>query len=52
MLDNLEDYTDAHVYEAEHGQYRGGLDLFLNLIEKGSVLDLGRGTGRLTIHLT
>src|SRR5207244_10751479 len=39
------------VYEAEYGQYKGDFDLFLNLIDKGSVLDLGCGTGRLAIPL-
>lgn len=51
MHSNLEEYNDALTYEAEYGQYRGDFDLFLNLIDKGSVLDLGCGTGRLTIPL-
>src|ERR1700722_6502823 len=51
MLDNLEEYDDAFVYEAEYGQYKGDFDLFLNLIDKGSVLDLACGTGRLAIPL-
>jgi 2-polyprenyl-3-methyl-5-hydroxy-6-metoxy-1,4-benzoquinol methylase len=51
MRDNLEEYDDPYVYEAEYGQYKGDFDLFLNLIDKGSVLDLGCGTGRLAIPL-
>lgn len=49
MLDNIEEYHDPYVYEAEYGQYRGDFDLFLNIINKESVLDLACGTGRLTI---
>lgn len=51
MTDNLEEYADPYVYEAEYGQYSGDFNLFHNLINKGSVLDLGCGTGRLTIPL-
>ena len=51
MVDNLEEYDDPYVYEAEYGQYRGDFNLLLNLIDKGSVLDLGCGTGRLAIPL-
>lgn len=52
MVDNLEEYADPYVYEAEYGQYRGDFDLFLNLIDTGSVLDLACGTGRLAIPLS
>jgi 2-polyprenyl-3-methyl-5-hydroxy-6-metoxy-1,4-benzoquinol methylase len=51
MPDNLEEYDAPYVYEAEYGQYKGDFDLFLNLIDKGSVLDLACGTGRLAIPL-
>lgn len=51
MTDNLEEYADPRVYDAEYGKYDGDFSLFLNLIDKGSVLDLGCGTGRLTIPL-
>lgn len=51
MLDNLGEYTDPLLYDAEYGKYQGDFDLFLNLIEIGSVLDLACGTGRLTIPL-
>lgn len=51
MLDNLEEYTDPRVYEAEYGGYKDDFDLFLNLISKGNVLDLACGTGRLSIPL-
>lgn len=51
MVDNLEEYIDPQVYEAEYGKYCDDFDLFLNLIEKGSVLDLACGTGRLAISL-
>ncbi len=50
MVD-LEEYADPCVYEAEYGGYKGDFDLFLNLIETGSVLDLACGTGRLAIPL-
>lgn len=51
MLNNLEEYADPLLYEAEYGTYQGDFDLFLNLIETGSALDLACGTGRLTIPL-
>jgi len=51
VTNNLEEYADPQVYEAEYGQYKGDFDLFLNLISEGSVLDLGCGTGRLAIPL-
>ncbi len=51
MLDNLEEYIDPHLYDAEYGGYQGDFDFFLSLTETGSVLELGCGTGRLTIQL-
>ena len=51
MEDNLEEYVDSQLYDAEYGGYKGDLDLFLSLVETGSVLDLACGTGRLTIPL-
>lgn len=51
MIENLEEYYDPHIYEVEYGKYQGDFDLFLGLIEKGSVLDLACGTGRLAIPL-
>ncbi|MBS0272311.1 MAG: class I SAM-dependent methyltransferase [Proteobacteria bacterium] len=51
MLNNLEEYIDPSLYDAEYGGYQGDSDLFLNLIHEGNVLDLACGTGRLTIPL-
>lgn len=51
MLGNLEEYEDAQLYDAEYGRYKGDFDLFLDLVESGSALDLACGTGRLTIPL-
>ncbi len=51
MPDNLEEYLDPYVYEAEYGGYQGDFELFLNLVSKGSILDLACGTGRLAIPL-
>jgi 2-polyprenyl-3-methyl-5-hydroxy-6-metoxy-1,4-benzoquinol methylase len=51
MLENLEEYTDPYLYDAEYGRYQGDFDLFLNLISKGNILDLACGTGRLAIPL-
>lgn len=49
MLDNLEEYIDPEIYDAEYGSFQGDFDFFLHLIEIGTVLDLACGTGRLTI---
>jgi SAM-dependent methyltransferase len=49
MTENLEEYADPYLYDAEYGGYRGDFDLYLNLIKAGTVLDLACGTGRLTI---
>lgn len=51
MLNNLEEYIDPYLYDAEYGRYEGDFDLFLNFIPRGNVLDLACGTGRLTIPL-
>lgn len=51
MLDNLEEYSDPSLYDAEYGGYQGDFNFFLSLVETGSVLELGCGTGRLTIPL-
>lgn len=51
MLNNLEEYTDPYLYDAEYGGYQGDFDLFLSLISKGNVLDLACGTGRLAIPM-
>jgi SAM-dependent methyltransferase len=49
MLENLEEYADPYLYEAEYGNYQGDFDFYLDLIRTGTVLDLACGTGRLTI---
>ncbi len=51
MQNNLEEYADPRLYDSEYGGYQGDFGFFLNLIQTGSVLDLGCGTGRLTIPL-
>jgi 2-polyprenyl-3-methyl-5-hydroxy-6-metoxy-1,4-benzoquinol methylase len=51
MMTNLEEYADPLLYEAEYGAYQSDFDFFLNLLDRGSVLDLACGTGRLTIPL-
>lgn len=51
MLNNLEEYTDPYLYDAEYGGYQGDFDLFFNLISEGNVLDLACGTGRLAIPM-
>lgn len=51
MLNNLEEYIDPYLYDAEYGGYQGDFDLFLNLISEGNVLDLACGTGRLAIPM-
>ena len=51
MVKNLEEYAHPLIYDAEYGQYEGDFNLFLGCIDKGSVLDLGCGTGRLAIPL-
>jgi 2-polyprenyl-3-methyl-5-hydroxy-6-metoxy-1,4-benzoquinol methylase len=51
MLENLEEYADPRLYDSEYGGYQGDFDFFLNLIQTGSLLDLGCGTGRITIPL-
>lgn len=51
MINNLEEYEDALVYEAEYSHYSSDFNLFLNLKTQGSALDLACGTGRLTIPL-
>jgi len=51
VANNLEEYVDPQLYDAEYGGYKGDFELFFNLIETGSVLDLACGTGRLTLPL-
>lgn len=51
MLNNLEEYADPYLYDAEYGRYQGDFELFLKLLPKGNVLDLACGTGRLAIPL-
>lgn len=46
---NLEEYEDPYLYDYEYGRYQGDFEFYLNLIQKGSVLDLACGTGRLAI---
>jgi ubiquinone/menaquinone biosynthesis C-methylase UbiE len=48
-INNLQEYEDALLYDAEYGHYTKDYDLFLNLKSQGAVLDLACGTGRLTI---
>ena len=51
MQDNLQEYADPALYDAEYGGYQGDLAFFGGLTQKGTVLDLACGTGRLTIPL-
>lgn len=51
MLHNLEEYADPLLYEAEYGVYQGDFDFFLNLLDRGSALDIACGTGRLAIPM-
>lgn len=51
MTDNIQEYEEPLLYEAEYGGYQGDFDLFLNLASHGTALDLACGTGRLTIPL-
>ena len=51
MASTLDEYGDPYLYDCEYGQYQDDLGLYLDLIEKGRVLDLACGTGRLTIPL-
>lgn len=51
MTHPIDGYQYPEVYEAEYGKYKDDLPFFTSLIERGKVLDLAFGTGRLTIPL-
>lgn len=51
MLDNLEEYEDAGLYDAENGLFQDDFNVFVGLKHHGSALDLACGTGRLTLAL-
>ena len=51
MPDNLGEYTDPDLYDAEHGSFKDDFNVFVRLKYHGSALDLACGTGRLTIAL-
>lgn len=52
-MDNLQEYQDAPLYEAEYGHFTTDIPYFheLSLSYPGDILDLACGTGRLTIPL-
>jgi ubiquinone/menaquinone biosynthesis C-methylase UbiE len=51
MLDNLEEYTDPDLYDAENDLFKDDFNVFVGLKDHGSALDLACGTGRLTVAL-
>lgn len=51
MLDNLEEYADPNLYDAEYGSFKEDFNVFVGLKHHGSALDLACGTGRLTVPL-
>lgn len=52
-LDNLSEYADPHLYDAENSEFEPDGPFFLSLAKQvgGSVLELGCGTGRVTVPL-
>jgi cyclopropane fatty-acyl-phospholipid synthase-like methyltransferase len=51
MLDNLEEYMEPDLYDAENDLFKDDFNVFVGLKHHGSALDLACGTGRLTIAL-
>jgi len=51
MFDNLEEYKDPDLYDAENDSFKSDFNIFIGLKPHGSALDLACGTGRLTIAL-
>lgn len=51
MPNNLQEYSDPLLYDAEYGSYCKDIPFFSKLIPNGKVLDLACGTGRLSIAL-
>lgn len=51
MPDNLGEYTDPDLYDAENDSFKDDFNIFVRLKYHGSALDLACGTGRLTIAL-
>ena len=53
MIDNLEEYADPEIYDLENREFGPDGSFFLDFAKKldGPVLELGCGTGRVTIPL-
>lgn len=53
LLDNLSEYSDPRLYDAENSEFEPDGPFFLSLAKQagGAVLELGCGTGRVTIPL-
>lgn len=51
MIDNLEEYINPALYDAENDSFKDDFNVFVGLKYYGSALDLACGTGRLTIAL-
>lgn len=51
MFDNLEEYKDPDLYDAENDSFKDDFNIFVGLKSHGLALDLACGTGRLTIAL-
>lgn len=50
-VNNLDEYQNPAVYDAEYGNYSDDFNVFVGLKTGGDALDLACGTGRLTIAL-
>lgn len=52
MKSKVDPYGEiAHLYDLEHRDYRDDIDFYLNVIRKGPILEVGAGTGRITLPL-
>lgn len=50
-MNNLDEYQEPEIYDAEYGSYVDDFKVFVGLKSQGYALDLACGTGRLTIAL-